>query len=119
MNLFLYIALGIFAGIFGGLFGLGGGVIVIPALVYIFGLSQHQAQGTNIAAMLLPVGILAAIKYYQSGNIRIGPAALISCGFFIGAFFGAHLVHLLSGPLAKKMFGGMLLLVSLRMLFGK
>ncbi|MBI2560210.1 MAG: sulfite exporter TauE/SafE family protein [Planctomycetes bacterium] len=111
------LVLGIIAGVFGGLFGIGGGTIVIPALVYLFGLSQHQAQGTSLAMMVPPVTFLAAWKYYQGGHINLKIAAFIALGFIIGGLIGATVVQPVSDPLLKKGFGVFLLFVGVRMLF--
>ena len=81
MTQMMCILLGLTAGVFGGMFGIGGGVILIPAMVYFFGLTQHQAQGTTLAIMVPPIGLLAAWRYYQSGNVKLGMAVLICAGF--------------------------------------
>jgi len=119
MNPFLYIILGLLAGILGGMFGIGGGTILIPVLVYMFGLSQHQAQGTTLAVMVPPIGLLAAMRYYYSGNVKIGMAAYICVGFLVGGLIGANFVQGLSEPLLKKMFGVYLLAVAVNMIFSK
>lgn len=115
----LYLILGLVTGLFGGLLGIGGATIVVPALVFLFGFSQHQAQGTILAAMIPPIGLLAAIRYYQAGHVRIGAAALIALGFFIGGYFGARLVEYIPDLVLKRLFGAFLLVVSLRMIFIK
>ena len=117
MSPVLYILLGLVAGIFSGVFGIGGGTILIPALVYLCGLTQHQAQGTTLAIMIPPIGLLAALRYYYSGNVKLGIAGLICLGFFIGGFIGAHYIQSLPDPLLKKAFGVFLLIVSLKMIF--
>jgi uncharacterized membrane protein YfcA len=114
-----YIILGLVAGVCGGMFGIGGGAILIPALVYLFGLTQHQAQGTTLAALVPPIGLLAALRYYYSGNVKLNIAAFICIGFFVGGLLGAQLVQNFSDPLLKKMFGIFMLLVSLQMIFTK
>lgn len=119
MNQLLYVILGIVAGVFGGMFGIGGGTILIPALVYLFGLTQHQAQGTTLAIMVPPIGLLAAMRYYQSGNVKLGMAGLICLGFFVGGLIGANFVQNLSDPLLKRLFGVYLLFVSMEMILGK
>lgn len=115
----LYVILGLVAGIFGGLFGIGGAVIIIPALVYLFGLTQHAAQGTTLAIMVAPVGLLAALRYYQNGNVNLSVVIFVCLGFFIGGFIGAHFAQYLPGPVLKKLFGVLLLFISLQMMFGK
>lgn len=119
MNQLLYIVLGLVAGIFGGMFGIGGGTILIPALIYLFGLTQHQAQGTTLAIMIPPIGLLAAMRYYAAGNVKLNIALFICIGFFIGGFIGADIVQRFSDPLLKKLFGTYLLVVAMQMIFGK
>ena len=119
MNIFLSIAIGLSAGVLGGMFGIGGGIIIIPALIYLFGFSQHQAQGTTLAILIPPIGFLAAMRYYQKGQVNLSVAAFICLGFFIGGLLGADLAQLISGSILKKMFGLFMLLVSLQMIFGK
>ncbi|PIU83568.1 MAG: permease [Elusimicrobia bacterium CG06_land_8_20_14_3_00_38_11] len=114
-----YLIVGLAAGIMGGLFGLGGGTILIPALVYLFKMTQHQAQGTSLAAMIPPIGLLAAIKYYQAGHINIKVAAFVALGFFIGGYFGGTFAQSVSDPLLKKIFGVFIVIVGLNMFFGK
>jgi uncharacterized protein len=114
-----YVLLGVAAGIMGGMFGIGGGTILIPALVFLFGLTQHQAQGTTLAIMIPPIGLLAALRYYYSGNVKLGIAGFICLGFFVGGLIGAHIVQHLPELLLKRFFGFFLLFVSLRMIFTK
>lgn len=114
-----YLALGLTAGVFSGFLGLGGGAIIIPVLVFMFGFSQHQAQGTTLAMMIPPIGLLAAMKYYQSGNVKLGAAALMCAGFFLGGFIGAKFVDRIPDMLLKKVFGVFLLFISLKMILGK
>ncbi|OIO35124.1 MAG: permease [Candidatus Omnitrophica bacterium CG1_02_44_16] len=118
MNPF-YLVLGLVTGVLGGLFGLGGAVVIIPALVFLCGFIQHQAQGIIIAAMIPPIGLLATIRYYHAGNVKVWAAALIALGFFIGGYFGARLVEYTPDPLLKKIFAILLFLISLRMFFNK
>lgn len=119
MQQLLYIFLGLVAGIFGGMFGIGGGTILIPAMVYLLGMTQHQAQGTTLAIMIPPIGLLAALRYYYSGNVKLGMAGLICLGFFFGGLIGANFVQSLSDPLLKRLFGIFLLFVSVNMILGK
>jgi uncharacterized membrane protein YfcA len=119
MNIFLYILLGLVAGIFSGLIGLGGGIIIVPALVLLFGLSQHTAQGTTLALMVPPIGLLAALAYYKQGFVDLKIAAFICVGFFIGGLFGAKFALGIPETILKKIFGIVLLAVSIRMIFFK
>lgn len=119
MNQALYIGLGLVAGILGGMFGIGGGTILIPALVYLFGLTQHQAQGTTLAIMVPPIGLLAAMRYYYAGNVKLGMAALICVGFFIGGWIGANFIQNVPDLALKRLFGLYLLIISVRMIIGK
>jgi uncharacterized membrane protein YfcA len=119
MNIALYIALGLLAGACSGFLGIGGGTIIIPVLVYMFGLTQHQAQGTTLALMIPPIGLLAALKYYYEGNVNIQIAAFVCLGFFIGGLLGAYLVTPVPEPVLKKVFGLFLLGVGLKMIIGK
>ncbi len=113
----LYAALGLLAGICSGFFGIGGAVIIIPILVLIAGFSQHQAQGTTLALMVPPIGILAAIKYYQDGNVNLKAAVFICIGFVVGGLLGAKAAGVVPDDILKKIFAGLLLLISLKMLF--
>jgi hypothetical protein len=119
MSQLSYIILGLVAGIFGGMFGIGGGTILIPVLVFLFGLTQHQAQGTTLAIMVPPIGLLAAWRYWQAGNVKLSMAAFICVGFFVGGLIGASLVQNLSDPLLKRLFGVFLLFVSIEMILSK
>jgi len=119
MSQVLYIILGLIAGIFSGAFGIGGGTILIPALVFLFGLTQHQAQGTTLAILVPPIGLLAAWRYWQAGNVKLNIAAFICLGFFVGGLFGANLIHNVSDPMLKKLFGFYLLFISAQMIFSK
>ena len=119
MNIFLYILLGVVAGIFSGLIGIGGGIIIVPALVLLFGLSQHTAQGTTLALMVPPIGLLAALAYYKQGFVDLKIAAFICVGFFIGGLFGAKFALGIPETILKKIFGVVLLAVSVKMILSK
>jgi len=111
-----YIAVGLVTGISAGFLGLGGGFILVPVLVYIFGLTQHQAQGTSLAVMVPPITLLAALRYYHCGNVKVGMAGFIACGFVVGGLIGAHYVQSVPSAVLKKVFGAVLLVVSLKMM---
>ena len=111
------LVLGLCAGILSGLLGIGGGILLVPALVYLFGLSQHQAQGTTLALMVPPIGLLAAYTYYQQGFVNIKIAALVCVGFFVGGLLGAKVATGIPDSLLRRIFGVALLLVGLKMIF--
>ena len=119
MSVLLYLALGLLAGTLSGMFGIGGGTILIPGLVFLAGLTQHEAQGTTLAIMLLPIGLLAVIKYYYSGHVRFDIAAFICIGFLIGGLFGANIAVGMSNFILKKAFGLFLMAVALYTIFAK
>ena len=115
----LFLLAGFLTGIIGGLFGVGGGEIFIPLLVYIFHFTQHKAQGTSLAVLLPPIGLLAALRYYRAGYVDFRVAALLAAGFFIGASIGALGATRLDSDLLRKFFGVFLLIVSLHMIFAQ
>ena len=119
MNQVLYLILGIVAGILSGVFGIGGGTSLIPILVFLFGLTQHQAQGTTLAIMVPPIGLLAALRYYYAGNVKLNMAAFICLGFFFGALLGAHYIQAVPDPTLKRFFGVYLVIIGIRMMFFK
>lgn len=116
-GILLYLLLGLGAGILSGLIGIGGGVIIVPSLVFLFGFSQHEAQGTTLALLVPPIGILAAWTYYQQGYVDLKVAAIICLGFLLGGLLGAKIATNLSNVLLERVFGVALLLIALKMLF--
>jgi uncharacterized membrane protein YfcA len=119
MNIFLYLLLGLVAGTFSGLIGIGGAIIIIPSLVLLFGLSQHTAQGTTLALMVPPIGLLAAWTYYRQGFVDFKIAGLICLGFFFGGLAGAKFATDIPDDILRKIFGVILLASSLKMIFYK
>jgi uncharacterized membrane protein YfcA len=115
----LFILIGLFAGTISGLLGIGGATIIIPALIYFFGFSQHEAQGTTLLLMVPPIGILAAWTYYKKGYANVPVAIFICLGFIIGAFFGAKVAVSIPEKLLRKLFALFLLIISIHMLFKK
>jgi len=115
----IYILIGAVAGIFSGFFGLGGGVILIPAMVFLLGMSQHQAQGTTLALLVPPIGLWAAWRYYQSGNVQLSVAMWMCVGFFVGGYVGASCAHCIPSPVLKKLFGVSLFIIGAQMFFSK
>jgi uncharacterized membrane protein YfcA len=123
MNIAIYIvsflALGLIAGILSGLLGIGGGILLVPVLVFLVGMTQHQAQGTTLALMVPPIGLLAAWTYWKQGYVDVKVAALICLGFFFGGLIGAQFATAINATLLKKLFGVALLVAALKMILAK
>lgn len=109
--------IGITAGILSGFIGIGGGIIIVPGLIYLVGLTQLQAQGTSLALMLPPIGILAFMHYYKEGNVDIKIAAIVATTFIVGGFFGAKLAHKVDQNLVKIIFGTIMLLIAIKLIY--
>jgi uncharacterized protein len=118
-TIIILVIIGLMAGIFGGAFGVGGAVIMIPALVYFLGVDQHTAQGTSLAVMLPPIGLFAAYNYYKAGQVNIWFAVIIAVSFMIGGYFGSKLALMVPETLMKKLFGVFLILIALKLIFSK
>lgn len=114
-----YVLLGLLAGALSGLIGIGGGVIIVPALVFLFGFSLHKAQGTTLALMVPPIGILAAWTYYRQGFVDMGVTAYIGLGFLVGGFLGAKIATILPNVILERIFGFALLLIAIKMILAK
>ena len=111
----MFIGIGLAAGVLAGLFGIGGGILIIPLLVFMAKFSQHAAHGTSLAALLLPVGALGAYEYWRHGNVNMRAALLLALGLFVGAWFGARLASSMSPQLLKRIFAVFLVLVAVRL----
>ncbi len=111
-----YLILGVCAGALSGLLGIGGGVVIVPALIYFFGLSQHLAQGTTLALLVPPIGILAAWTYYKHGFVDVRIALFICLGFLAGSLLGAKFAVGLPRTVLSQLFGFGLLLIGLKMI---
>jgi hypothetical protein len=111
--------IGLAAGVLAGMFGIGGGLIIVPALAILYGMKQHEAVGTSLGALLLPVGALSAWVYWKNGNLNVGFSALLAVGLLAGGYVGAKLVEPVSDLVLRRMFGAFLLVVSAKMLWGK
>jgi len=114
-----YGLLGALAGVVSGLFGIGGAIVIVPVLVLLFKFSQQQAQGTSIATLLLPIGLLAAWKYYSAGHVNVKAAALMAGGFFFGGLLGAVLAEKIPGVWLQRSFGVFLLIIAVKMILVK
>jgi len=117
--LLILIVIGIITGVMAGMLGIGGAIIMIPALVFLLGISQQTAQGTSLAVMLPPIGIIAAYNYYKAGHVNIKFAIVLAIFFLVGSYFGSKLALSLPQPVLKKVFGILLLLVAAKMLLSK
>lgn len=113
----LIILVGIAAGVLGGLVGVGGGIIIVPALVYLLGFSQKTAQGTSLGLIMLPVGILGVLQYYKQGHVDMKVVALLAIGFFIGSYFGSKVALRLPQDTVKKIFAILMIIIAVKMLF--
>ena len=119
MAIAVYLVLGLIAGVVSGLLGIGGGIFIIPALVFLMGFTQQMAQGTTLAMMIPPIGLLAAWAYYNNGNVNLKVAGLMCIGFFIGGFFGAKIATGISGVTLSRIFGVAMLVISFKFIFAK
>jgi uncharacterized protein len=115
MQTVLFLLIGLGAGVLSGLFGIGGGIVIVPALMLVAKLSPSAATGTSLGALLLPVGALGAWEYYKNGNLNVRAALFVALGLFLGAWFGARLNQLLTPQQAKRAFALFLLVVAARM----
>lgn len=113
----ILMAIGLTAGALSGFVGIGGGVIMVPAMIYFLGLNQLQAQGTSLAVMLPPIGILAFMSYHKAGHVDVRNAAIIAGMFIIGGYFGSKLALKLPLVKIKLAFGGLMLLISIRLVW--
>jgi hypothetical protein len=116
MNSVTLLGIGLIAGVFAGMFGIGGGLIIVPALLFLLKLSPLEAIGTSLAALIPPVGLLGALEYYRNGYINVRYAALVALGLFLGAYFGARIIIGLPPTIIRRVYGTFLLLVAARML---
>lgn len=116
-TILIIIMVGIAAGILGGLVGVGGGIIIVPALVYFIGFSQKTAQGTSLGLIMLPVGILGVLQYYKQGHVDFKVVGILAIGFLIGSFFGSKIALSLPQETVKKIFAVLMVLIAIKMLF--
>ncbi|MFW5645078.1 MAG: TSUP family transporter [Bacteroidota bacterium] len=118
-EILILIATGLLAGFVGGTLGVGGGIIMIPVLVFVIGMSQHNAQGTSLATMLAPIGILAVINYYKAGHVNIKFALILMITFIIGSWFGSKWAVNLPDRTLKQIFGILMMIFAVKMIFAK
>ena len=113
----ILMTIGLLAGLVSGFIGVGGGIVVVPMLIFFLGLTQHQAQGTSLALMLPPIGILACYNYYKTGNLNVAYAIVIALFFVAGGYFGSKLSLRLSPEVVKFSFGLLMLYAAIRMIW--
>ena len=118
-TILILLLIGAAAGFASGFVGVGGGIIIVPALVFFLGFSQHMAQGTSLALMLPPIGLLGFYNYYKSGNANITAALVIAAAFIAGAYFGSKISIGMDQRVVKKIFGAVMLLAAAKLLFSK
>lgn len=112
----LYLLLGVASGAISGLIGIGGGVLITPALIYLFGFSQYSAQGTSLALLVPPISLLGAWTYYQQGYVDLKVATMVCLGFLLGSLLGAKFAVAMPELLLKRMFGAVMMVIAVRML---
>ena len=112
--------IGVGAGLLSGFMGVGGGIVIVPALVYLLGMNQHEAQGTSIAAVvLLPVGIFSVINYYKAGHVNLVYGGVIALFFLAGSYVSSRWVQDMDATVLKRVFAGIMIVVALKMIFSK
>lgn len=119
MDVLQFVAIGLLAGVMGGLFGIGGGVVMVPALILLKGFTQQKAQGTSLAVFMVPVAILGFLNYHKEGHADIYGAAYLALGVFCGAFFGSRLAVNMDEALLRKMFSVLLVGIAIQLFFKK
>ncbi len=112
------VLIGVIAGILSGIFGIGGGVIIVPALIYILGFSQHQATGTSLAVLLPPIGLAAVLEYYRHGHVDLKAALIIALSALLGAWLGAILANKLSDAVLRLGFGIFVVTIGFYIIYG-
>ena len=115
-TIFMLVSIGLFAGLLSGFVGVGGGIIIVPALVFFLGLTQHQAQGTSLFVLMLPVVSFAVLNYWKSGNVKWEYGLVIAMTFIVGAFLGSKLSLKISPGLVQLIFGILMAYISFRMI---
>jgi uncharacterized membrane protein YfcA len=118
-TILILIVIGVAAGVLSGVVGVGGGIVMVPALIYFMAMSQHEAQGTSLAVMLPPIGLLAAWNYHKAGALNWKFAIIMALAFIIGGYFGSKIALNIDQRMLKKIFGIVMLLVSAKLILGK
>ena len=118
MSWLAFVVIGLLGGVAAGLFGVGGGIVIVPALVYWAGFSQHRATGTSLAVLLPPVGLAAVLEFYRHGNVDVRAAILLAVSMFAGAWGGAALANEMKGPHLRLAFGVFVCAVGVYLIYG-
>ncbi len=113
-----FVEIGILGGIAAGLFGVGGGIVLVPALIYWAGFTQHKATGTSLAVLLPPIGLAATLEYYRYGNVDIRAALILATTMFFGAWIGAYIANKMTGPHLRLAFGVFVLVLGGYLIYG-
>jgi len=113
-----FVLIGVLGGVAAGLFGVGGGVVIVPALIYWAGFSQHLATGTSLAVLLPPIGLAATIEYYRHGNVDVRAAIILAISMFAGAWVGAFLANHMRGPHLRLLFGVFITVLGVYLVYG-
>ena len=113
-----FVVIGTLGGLLAGLFGIGGGVVIVPALTYLAGFSQHRATGTSLAVLLPPIGLGATIEYYRHGNVDVPAAIILAITMFVGTWIGAFAANKIAGPYLRLMFGVFVWVLGGYLIFG-
>lgn len=116
-TILILIIIGIASGMLSGLIGIGGGIIIVPALVFFLGFTQLQAQGTSLGILLLPVGLLAVMQFYKAGHIDLRAVGVVALAFLVGGYFGSKIALSIPQEMVKKIFAILLIVIAVRMLF--
>jgi uncharacterized membrane protein YfcA len=119
MNYALFFVIGIAAGVLAGMFGIGGGILIVPALILLAKFTPQVATGTSLAIFLFPVGMFGAWSYYKEGNVRVVPAVLMAAGLLLASPVGARIAQQMSPQMLRRSFAVFLVVVAARMWFGK
>lgn len=114
----IYLSIGMLGGVASGLFGIGGGIVIVPALIYWAGFSQHKATGTSLAVLLPPIGLAATLEYYRHGNVDLKAAVILATTMFVGAWGGAFLANQMKGPHLRLIFGVFVMGVGMYLVYG-
>ena len=116
-TILILLLIGLAAGVLSGVIGIGGGIVIVPALVYFIGFSQRTAQGTSLAILLLPIGLLGVIQFYKAGYVDVRVTAVIALAFFVGSYFGSRIALTVPQEILKKSFAVLIIVIGIKMLF--